>query len=148
MTQAASNRGRFEDQGAIKTISVHFEDANFPVDSTTEQVSVPVLKFPANGRIVSANLIPHGTVAAGTVNYSVGLYNGLQADPPAGTISVAAVVGGADGATAQRPVAMTIATVDDHDLFAKGDWLMLNVQSNGDPAMDFSVAVDYALYGD
>src|SRR5581483_11301040 len=107
MSQGSFSRGRFEDPSKIKTISVPFRDQDFTITQGSHTFRKPILKLPADGRIVSAQLIPKATVAAGTVNYAVGLANGAQADPPAGTITIASAVGGASGLTADRPVALT-----------------------------------------
>lgn len=148
MTQPVSNRGRFEDQRNIRTVVARFIDGDITVTQNQTTVRLPICKMPANGRIVSASLIPYVTVAAGTVNYAVGLDNGLQADPPAGTITIAATVGGSGGVTARQPIAMTIDTVNDHDTPAKGDWIMAKVVANGDPNMSFAVEVDIVSFGD
>lgn len=136
----------FEAGDQVKCVVARFSTAEFTAGAPSSTTNIPFHRFPAKGRVVAARLIPHVSYNAGTVNYTVGLYNMLQADPPAGTIQLANQVGpAAAGGSANRPVAFTIQTVDGRDIFASGDWLGLNVTVLGAPSVSFSVEIDFRL---
>ncbi len=144
MSQPSSNRGRFVSNDSVKTISVHVDDAAFPAGAPSKETDVPVMKFPASGRVIAARVVPQVAISAGTVNYSVGIIN-MGANPnPSGTIQPFASTG-AGTLNANYPLELVLDTTNDKDLFAANEWIGCKVILNGDPVVNFTFQVDYAL---
>lgn len=133
---------RWERADAVKTISQRV------IDPTTDD-QITVFRAPSAGRIVSAYVHPHATLAAGTANYyQIGLINGGTAANAAGTVVIAAQVGGtsaggtAPGWTTDTRQALTLGgTVT----FVAGECIVLDYDETGTVAPDFTIQIDYRL---
>jgi hypothetical protein len=130
MPQGVTKANRWVGPDQIKSIVVSYDDA---VSQT-----VPALKMPVNGYVISATLFASES-SSGTNVIQAGLKNGGPTG--AGTAIVAALTNGT--VLAGSAYALTIAS-NGPEVFSAGDLLMLQVVTTM-VKTNIDVQVDYAL---
>ena len=136
MAEFEDTRKGYERGDTELSVVVHIPD---PVaDDDT-----PVLRFPSAGRVTGAILFPRTDVSASTANYiDVGLRNGGTALTGAGTVIVAAQVGGTAGLTKDTAVPIPITGTA---TFAENEFVVIDYDETGTVAPEFRVQINYRL---